>query len=89
MKSETLREFWECFDRLPSDIQKLSRQTFARWHRDPNHTSLHFKKVHPSKPLYSVRVGERWRALGYRRGDTVVWFWIGSHADYDKAIRRF
>jgi hypothetical protein len=45
--------------------------------------------VHPAKPLYSIRVGHRWRALGYRRDDTMIWFWIGSHAEYDKIIRRY
>jgi hypothetical protein len=89
MKSATLKRFWDCFDALPPNIQQLAREAFATWQRDPRHPSLHFKKVHPSEPLYSVRIGDRWRALGYRKDDTMVWFWIGSHADYDKAIRRF
>jgi hypothetical protein len=89
MKSETLKAFWDCFDALLPNVQELSRQAFARWYRDPSHPNLHFKRVHPSKPLYSVHVGDRWRDLGYRMEDTMVWFWIGSHADYDKAIRHF
>ena len=28
----------------------------------------------------------RWRALGRRDGNTVTWFWIGSHAEYDRLI---
>jgi hypothetical protein len=39
---------------------------------------------------YSVRIGVHWRAPGYREtvlGEAVVtWFWIGSHADYDKLV---
>jgi hypothetical protein len=31
-----------------------------------------------------VRIGLGYRALGIRTGDEVVWFWIGSHADYDQ-----
>ena len=89
MKSATLARFWDCFDALPADIQKLAREAFATWQRDARHPSLHFKKVHPTEPLYSVRIGDRWRALGYRKDDTMIWFWIGSHADYDKAIKRF
>jgi hypothetical protein len=31
-------------------------------------------------------VGLGWRAVGVRDGDTMVWFWIGSHADYDRLL---
>jgi hypothetical protein len=34
-----------------------------------------------------VRIGLAYRALGVRDGDDVVWFWIGSHADYDQLLR--
>ena len=53
---------------------------------DPHHAGLHFKCVHPKRPIYSARVGLGYRALGVLDGDTVVWFWIGSHADYDRLI---
>jgi hypothetical protein len=40
--------------------------------------------------VFSVRVGIHWRAFGYRDvelgADTLTWFWIGSHADYDKLV---
>lgn len=89
MKSEALGQFWNCFDALPSAIRKRASAAFALWQRDARHPSLHFKRVHPTKPLYSVRIGERWRALGYRRDDTMVWYWIGAHAKYNNIIRRF
>ena len=54
MKSAALARFWDCFDALPADIQKLAREAFATWQRDARHPSLHFKKVHPTEPLYSV-----------------------------------
>ncbi|HEX8675403.1 MAG TPA: hypothetical protein VF710_26140 [Longimicrobium sp.] len=39
-------------------------------------------------PIYSARVGRHYRALGERQvDDTIVWFWIGSHADYDRILR--
>jgi hypothetical protein len=38
--------------------------------------------------VYSVRVGIGWRALGLLEGDTVIWFWVGSHAEYDSILRR-
>ena len=36
--------------------------------------------------VYSVRAGLHWRAVGIKTDNTVVWFWIGSHAEYDKLL---
>lgn len=41
-----------------------------------------FKKVHPTAPIYSVRVNRDYRADGILSGEAIVWFWIGSHAEY-------
>jgi hypothetical protein len=89
MKSIVHKQFRDCFDVLPANIRELARSTFALWQSNPRHPSLHFKSVHTSKPLYSVRVGMRWRALGLLDEDTMTWFWIGTHAEYDRIIRRF
>ena len=29
-----------------------------------------------------------YRALGLWEGDTITWFWIGSHAEYDTLLAR-
>jgi hypothetical protein len=29
-----------------------------------------------------------YRALGTVEGDDIVWFWIGSHADYHHMLKR-
>jgi hypothetical protein len=42
--------------------------------------------VHPSRPIYSVRIGIHYRALGVREGDDIVWFWVGSHDEYERLI---
>ncbi|MEJ7680003.1 MAG: hypothetical protein WKG06_19525 [Segetibacter sp.] len=47
---------------------------------------LHFKQVHHQQPIYSVRVGLSYRALGIKQEETMIWFWIGSHEDYNKLI---
>ena len=46
-----------------------------------------FKKVHPTRPIYSIRIGIGWRALCVREGKVYVWFWIGSHSDYDRVLK--
>jgi hypothetical protein len=73
-------------ERLPAEIRTQAASAFELWRRDRYHQSLHFKRVHPSRPMFSVRVGLRYRALGMVDGDTITWFWIGSHADYDRLI---
>ncbi|WP_437128033.1 ParE family toxin-like protein [Pseudorhizobium pelagicum] len=34
-----------------------------------------------------MRIGKSWRALALQDGNDLVWFWIGSHADYDRMLR--
>jgi len=63
-----------------------SASSYERFQRDPHHPSLQFKQVHSSRPIYSVRVGLGYRALGSRSEETMIWFWIGSHADYDRLV---
>lgn len=54
---------------------------------DQKHPGVRFKKVFARDEIYSVRIGIGWRALGIADGDTMVWFWIGSHAEYDLIVR--
>lgn len=76
-------EFWSCYRALTPAVQKLADKSFALLKSDPKHPSLHFKKV---GRYWSVRVGLHYRALAVQIEDGVLWFWIGSHADYDKLI---
>ena len=48
---------------------------------------MRFKRIHNQEAMYSVRIGRGWRALGLLDSDTITWFWIGSHAEYDQLIR--
>ena len=36
--------------------------------------------------FWSVRVSYSYRALAVRDGHVLTWFWIGTHADYDKLL---
>ncbi len=75
--------FWETYHRLPRHVRDLADANFELLKSDPRHPSLHFKSL---GKLWSVRVGKSWRALAVRDDDDLVWFWIGSHSDYDKLI---
>jgi hypothetical protein len=86
VKSHTTRRFRDTLNALPEDVQRQARSAYRVFVDDPFHPSLHFKQVHPTQPIYSVRISLDYRALGIREGDEIVWFWIGSHADYDRLI---
>lgn len=86
MTSHTTDSFRRLYRQLPADVQQAALKAYQLWRADPFHKSLRFKRVHPTQPIYSVRVGLGWRAVGVRQGDAVVWHWIGSHADYDRLL---
>jgi len=68
---------------LPPDIQKLADQAYERLKQNPRHPSLHFKKI---GRFCSARVGGHHRALAVEAADGLVWFWVGTHANYDKLL---
>lgn len=83
MRHFTTSRFWDAYDRLPAFVKKVADENYQLLKIDPFHPSLHFKKI---GRLWSVRVGIKYRALGVQEGEAVVWFWIGTHSDYDKLI---
>jgi hypothetical protein len=84
--SRVTEDFMSCFAGLPQEVREQARKKYQLWKHDPYHPSLHFKRVSNTEPLYAVRIGIGWRALGLLEGDTITWFWIGSHGEYDKLI---
>ena len=86
MNHLTLPRFWELYGKLLKEVQKLADKNYRLLKLDPTHPSLHFKKVGKNKQLWSVRVGINYRALGIEKGEGIVWFWIGNHAEYDKLL---
>jgi hypothetical protein len=77
-------DFWPLFLRLPPAMQTLARQKYLLWQMDPFHPSLHFKEL--TLGIWSARINQQYRVLCRRRGELVVWFWIGTHAEYDRLI---
>ena len=75
--------FWRCYDALPARIRELADKNFELLKADSAHPSLHFKRI---GRFHSVRVGLHYRALGVDADDGVLWFWIGTHAEYDALV---
>jgi hypothetical protein len=68
-------------------VQGRAKAAYQQFVLDPNHPGLKFKHVHPTLPLWSVRITASCRALGFRTApDTIVWFFIGTHAEYDRFL---
>ena len=88
MKSRTTAEFRKLFAGLPKQVQEQARVAYRQFKEDLTYPSLRFKKVHPELPIYSARISRSHRAVGQLDGDTVVWFWVGSHAEYDRLLQQ-
>ena len=83
MNHRASRRFWDLYRRLPLAVQALADSSYVRLRGDPRHPSLHLKKV---GRFWSVRVGLHYRAVAVEDGPDLVWFWIGTHTEYDRLL---
>jgi len=84
--SRTNADFWKCFNALPEDVQAQARQKYRLWQTDSFHPSLHFKPLLGN--VWSVRISQSYRAIRRKMENLIVWFWIGTHAEYDELLKR-
>lgn len=66
MKSRRTRRFRELFATLSPDVRRQVYAAFRLFKRNPYHASLQFKRLNTRSPIYSVRIGIGYRALGRR-----------------------
>ena len=83
MKSRATSKFWSHHRRLPAGIRRAALKQYRLWLQNPRHPSLQFKKV---DAFWSARITDDYRALGIMEADTVIWFWIGTHEEYERLI---
>jgi hypothetical protein len=88
VKSVITAGFREHLGRLPEEVRQQAARAYALWRANPYHPSLQFKRVAARHPIYSARVGLGYRVLGLWEGETVTWYWIGTHAEYDALLAR-
>ena len=60
------------FADLPKQIQERTRRAYRQFQQYPSYPSLRFKKVHPTLPIYSVRINKDYRAVGQVDEDSIV-----------------
>jgi mRNA-degrading endonuclease RelE of RelBE toxin-antitoxin system len=87
MKSQAAPKFWKLYERLPRSVQQRARKAYQMWKENPRYPSLHFKRVDDEEPIYSARVSDNYRVLGILEGATMVWYWIGSHDEYERLLK--
>lgn len=88
MISRTTKKFRILFLALPEQVRVQANDAYKQFKRDPYHPSLHFKRVHSTKPIYSARINLDYRTVGIIQNDQIIWFWIGSHQTYDTLLKR-
>jgi len=88
VNSQTTVSFWKCYAALPEPIRRQAKAAYKLFQEVPYHPSLHFKQVHSTRPIFSVRITKDYRAVGVIQGVDIIWFWIGNHSEYDKILRR-
>ncbi|MBV8780669.1 MAG: hypothetical protein JO353_04665 [Phycisphaerae bacterium] len=88
MISRTSADLRRDFASLPSTVQRQAREAYQLFKANPQHSSLRFKELSGYQDIWSVRITTDYRAIGRLRAGVIVWFFIGSHADYDKIIAR-
>lgn len=81
-------DFWRLYRALPRQIQERADRAFVLLQQSPDHPSLHLKKLKGRDGLWSARVGLDYRVLAAEEDSGLHWFWIGSHAEYDKILGR-
>ena len=83
MKHYASSSFWALYRQLPAEIREVADKNYELLKGNPRHPSLQLKQI---EELWSVRVGQHYRAIGIDAPGGIQWIWIGSHADYDKFI---
>jgi hypothetical protein len=82
--SRATPEFWQLYRTLPPQIQLAAQKTYQVFLENPAHPSLRLERLRADPRTWSVRVTRDYRAVALRRGDEWLWFWIGTHRDFDR-----
>jgi hypothetical protein len=82
------------FRALPVPYQQAAVAAFQMFLRNPHHPALRPHSLNPTKKgqhwpgSISVSITMGYRAIYVVRNGVNVWYWIGTHADYDKFVGR-
>jgi hypothetical protein len=85
--SRRSKSFVDLLAELSPEVAEQAKEACRVWSKNQSHPGLRFKKIQNLQDVWSVRVSRNYRAVGAKDGNTIVWFWIGSHAEYDQLLK--
>ncbi len=84
MNSATLPSFWNSYYKLDRNIKEQTKKAYRLWADNPFHPSLRFKCINKPENIWAARVSLGYRSVGILDGETITWFWVGSHDQYER-----
>jgi hypothetical protein len=84
VKSVATRRFWKLYASLPVQAREQARTAFRVFQGNPAHPGLSLERLRADPDSWSVRITRDYRAVGRKHGDTMIWYWIGTHAEFDR-----
>ncbi len=83
------QEYKKLLKKLPERAVKLTDAAYRAFLADPSHNSLKHhalkdtKKGEHRRGSWAVHIGNQWCAIYVPDGNENVWYWIGTHEDYN------
>jgi hypothetical protein len=84
MTSRTTDRFWKCYAELTEQTKREARKAYKSFKKNPYYPGLHFKRIHSTRPIFSLRITKDYRAVGIVQDKQIIW----SHGDYDNLIKQ-
>ena len=88
------RDYRARFALLPPAVQSLALKAFRAFLANPQHPALRHHQLQDNKKgshrpgSFSVSINMQYRAICVVDGNTNVWYWVGTHAEYDQFTGR-
>jgi len=85
LRSFLTPSFRKLYADLPDEVQRLAREKYGLFMRNPYHPSLEFQA---KGKIWTVAIGRSYRAIARRFENDLHWVWIGSHEAYNHLLGR-
>jgi hypothetical protein len=81
-------DFWRLYYELPPEIRAAAREAYRKFTANSAHPGLQLERLKCDSRTWSVRVTRNYRAVARRYDDDWLWFWIGTHEEFDRRFPR-
>jgi len=87
------KAFIKLFKKLKKQTQLDAVEACHQWRDNPGYPSLKFGRVQNTKArAFRLSIGDHYRALAvhekFGSQDYYQWFWIGTHEEYNRMIKK-